>query len=697
MSPTEPSPPPVDPTPPPNKRRKTQLACHPCRARKTGCDGHRPHCSACVMRGWQDRCGYQEKEIQAFASTPAPTLLDLDRRLRKLEKNQQGQTAAPIISSTTQENILSDFTISSRGRHDGIRQDEFPEDRCQSVEYVPVDGVPSGASNSSFVQQVASVVGPHFEDADKTGSGSGGSSLSTNVFSVNNLVLPPRNLADSVMKCYEDLFQPVYPVLHYPTFTAAYDQLWRPASIVASNHNARRDVIFYSTLNIVLALGCQRNEALPEADREELASEFFKRSVRQVSLDDLGPPSLQIVQLLLLRGFFLLYTPDVDRCWSTVGAALRVAQAVGLQSASTTAAANQLDREMRRRVWHACVLLDWLTCISFERPPTLSRDSPISLPALIDDEYLSETGEGQQPPNLPSRLELFVYGLRLNNIREKLPMHKAQNVQTGKRTFSGQDIGTTLQLMTEIDRFVDTLPYHLRADHSSLEHTRSVLPAAGSDNRFELQARVLKARIMYARLSILRPFIVAEANRCISAAADDRRRSNASTNVTSKLYEDLCNLCVTIAHDTIEELHARLFTVYRSSPWHTLYFTFAAASVLVAATLCPSLEVDLDQDPCKASWDKALQIFAFHKAHVASAEKGIEALHKFRNYIVSRGATNQVMPRTPVTSEVESATVSREDSVGHQTLPELGDFVMPMDESWFSQDFCFDEGLIEWQ
>jgi hypothetical protein len=36
-----------------------------------------------------------------------------------------------------------------------------------------------------------------------------------------------------------------------------------------------------------------------------------------------------------------------------------------------------------------------------------------------------------------------------------------------------------------------------------------------------------------------------------------------------------------------------------------------------------------------------LQIFAFHKAHVASAERGIEALHKFRNYIDSRGATNQ--------------------------------------------------------
>jgi hypothetical protein len=65
------------------------------------------------------------------------------------------------------------------------------------------------------------------------------------------------------------------------------------------------------------------------------------------------------VQLMLLRGFYLLRTPHADRCWITAGIAFRVAQAVDLQSATTTAASNQLDREMRRRVWYNCVLLDW--------------------------------------------------------------------------------------------------------------------------------------------------------------------------------------------------------------------------------------------------------------------------------------------------------------------------------------------------
>lgn len=58
--------------------------------------------------------------------------------------------------------------------------------------------------------------------------------------------------------------------------------------------------------------------------------------------------------------------------------------------------------------------------------------------------------------------------------------------------------------------------------------------------------------------------------------------------------------------------------------------TFGAASTLLAASLCPDLEVNLDLDPAKTSWERALQIFEFHKSHVESAAKGIEALGRYR-------------------------------------------------------------------
>ncbi|KAF4629417.1 hypothetical protein G7Y89_g8733 [Cudoniella acicularis] len=570
MSPAASEQSPADPTAPPNKRRKTQLACHPCRARKTGCDGRRPCCDTAI------------KEI-------------------------------------------------------GLRVDSAP--------------VYGASSNSSFVQQVASVVGSGYEHVDKTGIGIGCSISrhSTADYNVKDLVLPPRQLADSLLQCYWELFHPVYPVLHRPTFHAAYSQLWQPIEVSGlATHNKTQDVVFYSTLNIVLALGCQRNEALAETEREDLASEFYKRRPERQQL----PTNL------------------AGRC---VGE------------------------------WHICVLLDWMTSLSFDRPRALSKDTAVPLPELIDDEYLSETNEGQQPQNVPSCLAFFAYAMKLLDIRAKFLIDETQYLNIGRRKYSGQKLGATLDLISDLDRFLEALPPHLRTDHTF------AFPESGNETCFKLQARILKARVMYARLCILRPFIAAEANRCVSATTSDQDLSKSTLNVQNTLYKDLCTLCVSTAHDALKTLDRQLSSVYRSSPWHSLYFTFAAASVLVAATLCPYLGLQFDQNPCKASWDRALHIFAFHKAHVASAEKGIKALEIFRNYISTRGVTTQTagalfssnIENTPAGGSSSLATSMAFDSnSGAQILPEISEFNDPlqMDESWFvSQDFYFDDGIIQWQ
>ena len=45
------------------RRRKVRLACNPCRARKTGCDGQKPVCTACSLRGWDERCDWQDSVL----------------------------------------------------------------------------------------------------------------------------------------------------------------------------------------------------------------------------------------------------------------------------------------------------------------------------------------------------------------------------------------------------------------------------------------------------------------------------------------------------------------------------------------------------------------------------------------------------------------------------------------------------------
>lgn len=285
------------------------------------------------------------------------SLGELDRRVRKLEESARVQV--PSVPYVTQGNNLADIVALSKDNYDNPGQDAAIQEADSPANSTVVC---KATSNSSFVQQVASVIGSGFDHVDKTGTGIGCliPRHSPVDFNTKGLVLPPRQLADSLIQCYWEHFHPIYPVLHRPTFHDDYSQLWLPTELLGSTaHNKVQDVVFYSILNVVLAIGCQRNEALTVPEREDLAGEFYTRSVRLVSMDALDTSSLQIVQLLILRGFYLLCTPYANRCWVTVGAALRIAQAIGLQLAKPIATSTQLNREMRRRVWYNCILLDW--------------------------------------------------------------------------------------------------------------------------------------------------------------------------------------------------------------------------------------------------------------------------------------------------------------------------------------------------
>lgn len=61
--------------------------------------------------------------------------------------------------------------------------------------------------------------------------------------------------------------------------------------------------------------------------------------------------------------------------------------------------------------------------------------------------------------------------------------------------------------------------------------------------------------------------------------------------------------------------------------------TFAAASTLVAATLCPDLHVNLDEGLAKDSWQWAQQIFQYYQTQVPGASKGMQALQSFRSSV----------------------------------------------------------------
>ncbi|KAF6786569.1 transcriptional regulatory protein [Colletotrichum sojae] len=648
---------------PPRKRRKAQLACNPCRARKSGCDGARPVCSACRSKGLQQQCAYQESVLR---TSSRPTLSELHQRLQRLESSPAppglppagvsplpGPTASgPVPELPVGTGIGAGLGIPSppgadRGpaktssAHGANHHQTTTSSHDDETVYGP-------SSNISFLRQVTQAADPRNsshspgDDQDKATD----STPTVLGFSAAQprspdpppepLMLPERWLADDLLASFWEFVHPVFPILHRPSFAASYEALWQPGH--SRGRHDFKDVVFHSTLSIVLALGAQRT-----VEQVSMADKFYRQSIRLVSVDALDHSSLQVVQLLLLRGVYLHYTSYADRCWNTVGVALRVAQGLGLHREGN-GVASQLRREMRRRVWHCCLTLDRLTATTFGRPVLMSRANSVPVPAAIDDEYLSETVEGEQPLCRPSYLVFFVHSLELFDILGDVLAKFYEDADDHNAGDVSQSLSDVLRLSSRLEDISDSFPSYLREEATLTRYDEDLAAC------LQMQANILKSRVLWIRLLLLRPLLLAEARRD-RRSRNDRRLSGSSFTLRESLGRAANALCVDTAHDVLQEMYEKLGSVRQNSAWHVLLFTFAAASTLVVATLCPGLQVSFDTEPARTSWDRALWIFDFHKKHVASAARGIEVLERFRASVVAVSGQDVRLGKTGIHRE----------------------------------------------
>jgi len=173
-------------------------------------------------------------------------------------------------------------------------------------------------------------------------------------------VYPDRRRTDEYVQCYWEFMHPLFPILHRPSFMASYEEVWLPENTARdlSISSEVERTVFSCTLNLILALGCQFSTSIPSAKKQPLADEFYERSRRLFIYEILDSSSVSLVQLLLLQGVYLQSSRYASRCWNVVGLAIRVAQSLGLHVPVERQGETQLIREMRRRIWHTCVVLD---------------------------------------------------------------------------------------------------------------------------------------------------------------------------------------------------------------------------------------------------------------------------------------------------------------------------------------------------
>jgi hypothetical protein len=162
------------------------------------------------------------------------------------------------------------------------------------------------------------------------------------------ILLPPRDTADQLVNIYFKYVHTIFPFLHEPSFRKEYEMLWREQS--GSNDVS----LMYCILYLVFALGCQFSTLFE--DPIEGGDIYLNRAKSLLGFWVFDVGTVRVVQALLLLGVYLQSTNRPNRCWNVVGMGIRVAQGIKLHVETETE--DLVERELRRRAWWGCLLMD---------------------------------------------------------------------------------------------------------------------------------------------------------------------------------------------------------------------------------------------------------------------------------------------------------------------------------------------------
>ncbi|CAG8928326.1 unnamed protein product [Penicillium salamii] len=590
---------------PTRSRRNIALACDSCRRRKIRCDGVEPSCGPCERR--HSPCRYpgnhrrrlDNRHIHASKSFKEQGLIP-----NGSSATAHGESlGAPVgISARAQDNeipIHSSFTntmpltarslrpeIEDESSHSIAEGSNQPQLTAMGITPDRPSSAPDhrreffgDSSIASFLKQIPVPGLLHRETP-------GGSAKLPNreTRNLSSLDLPSRPLADHLMTSYFDKFHVLYPFIHKPSILRAYRNIWAHGTVtdqeipphrIGLGHPDVQTSIFLSALNIIMALGCQFARLDPTTC-QVTSAELLQRSRK--CLHDVGQDAgdLALVQTFLLTAFYLQGGQSPSKCWNIIGLACRMAQGLGMHSLKADDSRHPAEIQMRRRVWHGCIMLDLASSMMLGRPPMI-HGSVVPLPEAFDDEDLDPCTRRPYTLSRPtSKTEFLVQTLKLHIILRKVLLEVYERWENSDviGTQAHLDPGDSrAQAVTRLDAelvaFVSCVP-------AALQWKRSAL-VSGPAQQFPRERTLLQARFLHLRILLLRPSLSRLYRE--SRLSQEKHAQVASETpldeMRSRLSRDLDMSCATYCVETTIELshlmnessQAELASVW----WYTIF------------------------------------------------------------------------------------------------------------------------------
>ena len=442
-----------------NKRRlNSGAACEGCRRRKSRCDAVRPRCSNCQIRSIP--CNY--------VPPPKPTPRKKSQLVNRSSANTPADEVGFVPSTTvideglflTEQESKSCDSSSGSSATSGEGQTYFGDSSTFTFVSDCSENGSNGAQGSQHAQASISL-------RDATASHRG-SSVAGSLES--HFVLPNRALADQLVDAYFSRYHTLYPFLHEGNFRAEYEAMWEWTSL--SRYESR--LPWFGVLNMVLAHGCEMCGTIQPQHVVGIAAPFVARSRGIILSHVFKSSTLETIQSLLLMCYYLQGTVELDECWNLVGLMIRTAIGLGLHWSRGTENLLTTERELRKRAWWGCFVLDRTLSMKFGRPPSLRiEEGDVELPLEVDDQYIiNHALTPRQPNDTPSTISFFVASIKLSQIvynmmtelylrgHEKYNDHVDTKLQyPSSRCY--HVLGRVILLDGQLQSWWDNAPHHL--------------------------------------------------------------------------------------------------------------------------------------------------------------------------------------------------------------------------------------------
>ncbi|KAF4457385.1 N-terminal binuclear Zn cluster-containing DNA binding domain-containing [Fusarium albosuccineum] len=419
------------PAPVQKRRRRPALACEQCRRRKVRCDRLLP-CNHCSKSVDPEQCTYvpvhvpkQKKKQQAvpaatthtvsirpaiaIAPTPANSHCSTENTHPILRSSsasgpifESGDTASTRWTESIQflDEELEHQPESSVGEGNAEDEGEGPStsDDVSRTRYfgrshwmtglgllpIELDCIINPKSTKGELYTIlgqCKTLGRRIKESRLQPISSNSLGTSINI---------PRATANCLLDLYISNLEPVFPILHIPSFRTEYERYWQEPILTPT--------VFRIQLQLVLALG-----ACLLDDRFSYRSEAT-RWIYEAQLWAMLPPEKSRMTIAGIQTLTLLTlarsvcSTGHDSVWVSTGTLLRTAMFMGLHrdpSKLRKAGMSVFRSEMRRRLWFTILEFNLQSAFDASAAPGLAADDyDTLLPANLNDEELGSEKDG---------------------------------------------------------------------------------------------------------------------------------------------------------------------------------------------------------------------------------------------------------------------------------------------------------------